>query len=241
MHLNINPRLEIQLVRPAEDVTVAVIDDFLLNPADAVAFAAARSEAFEPQQRAYPGRILPVPNEPLTAANRFIQRELSRLFPFCRGDIRFHAQFSLTTLRPEKFSWVQRLPHSDPRLAPGRANYAALLYLFEDPELGGTGFYRWKDPAYWERMTALQRENPEAGLDELRERFEMFRQPACYVTESNEAVELVDHAPARFNRLIFYSGEIPHSAHITHPQRLTDDPRTGRLTLNWFVDAVPRT
>ena len=106
--------------------------------------------------------------------------------------------------------------------------------------MDGTGFYRWKDPAYWERMTALQREDPVAGLDQLRERFELFRDPPCYVTASNGAVELIDHVPARFNRLIFYSGEIPHSAHITQPQRLTDDPRTGRLTLNWFVDAVPR-
>lgn len=240
MYLKIKPNLEIQLVRVAEDVTCAVIDDFLLNPGEAVDFAAEHFDDFERQQRAYPGLVLPAPEQPLADINRFIQRELSRLFPFCRGDIRFQAQFSLTTLQPEEFSWIQRLPHTDPRLQAGRVNFAALLYLFENPELGGTGFYRWKDPAYWEQMTAAQREDPEAGLDELRERFELFRQPPRYVTESNEAVELLDHAPARFNRLVFYSGEVPHSAHITRPDLLVPDPRTGRLTLNWFVDAVPR-
>lgn len=240
MNLRINPNLEIQLVRVADGVTCAVVDDFLLNPGEAVDFAAGRFAEFEAQERAYPGKVLPVGPAPLADANRFIQRELSRLFGFCRGDIGFQAQFSLTTLQPAEFSWIQRLPHSDPRLAPGRANFAAVLYLFENPELGGTGFYRWKDPAYWERMTALQQDHPGAGLDELRERFAMFREPARYVTGSNEAVELLDHAPARFNRLVFYSGEVPHSAHVSRPELLRDDPRSGRLTLNWFVSAIPK-
>jgi hypothetical protein len=165
---------------------------------------------------------------------------MSRLFRFCRGGIEFYSQFSLTTLRPEQFTWIQRLCHTDPRLAPGRVNYAALLYLFENPDLGGTGFYRWKDSGFWQEMTALQRDDPSAGLDILRERFEMFREPACYMTESNEAAELLDKVPAKFNRLVFYSGELPHSAWIEHPDLLSNDPRQGRLTLNCFVSAVPK-
>jgi len=240
MRLRINPKLEIQLVRIADDVIVAVVDDFLQNPAEAVDYAAAHFDEFEAQERAYPGLVLPAPESALADVNRFIQRELSRLFPFCRGDIRIHSQFSLTTLQPGEFSWIQRLPHIDPRLEPGRVNYAALLYLFERPELGGTGFYRWKDPEFWERMTSLQRDDPDAGLEELRERFALFGEPARYVTESNEAVELLDKAPARFNRLIFYSGEVPHSAFIERPELLQPDPRAGRLTLNGFVSAIPR-
>jgi hypothetical protein len=89
-------------------------------------------------------------------------------------------------------------------------------------------------------MTALQRDDPDAGLDRLRERYPMFCEPARYATESNEAVELLDRAPARFNRLVFYSGEVPHSAWIERPDLLTGDPRTGRLTLNWFLSALPR-
>ena len=69
-------------------------------------------------------------------------------------------------------TWIQRLPHSDPRLEEGRANFAALLYLFKDPNMGGTGFYQWRDVDFWQRMTTAQQDNPEAGLDELRERFE---------------------------------------------------------------------
>lgn len=240
MKLQVNPATELQVVRITDKQLCVVVDDFLQNPGDAVEFACARIGEFEPQERAYPGRVLPVPNEPLAALNRFIQMEMSRLFRFCRGGIGFFSQFSLTTLQPEEFSWVQRLCHTDPRLAPDRVNFAALLYLFDNPELGGTGFYRWKDPDFWQEMTALQKDDPSAGLDILQDRFEMFRKPACYMTDSNEAAELLDQVPARFNRLVFYSGELPHSAWIKRPDLLSEDPRQGRLTLNCFVSALPK-
>lgn len=178
--------------------------------------------------------------EPLRDLYRFIQRDLSRLFGFCRGGIEFHTQFSLTTLQPADFTWIQRLCHSDPALAPGRANYAALLYLFDDPGLGGTGFYRWKDPAFWQEMTAMQCDDPDAGRDILEQRFRMFSDPPCYMTDSNEAADLPDVVPARFNRLVFYSGGLPHNAHIRRPELLSADPATGRLTLNCFVSALPK-
>jgi len=240
MQLHLNPRLEMQAVQVTDGHLCIVIDDFLQNPDEAVGFACARADHFEPQERAYPGLVLPVANEPLAEMNRFIQLELSRLFRFCRGGIEFHSQFSLTTLQPEEFSWIQRLCHTDPRLAPDRVNFAALLYLFDNPDLGGTGFYRWKNPGFWQEMTAMQRDDPAAGLDILQERFEMFRRPACYMTESNEAAELLDKVPARFNRLVFYSGELPHSAWISQPGLLSPDPARGRLTLNCFVSALPK-
>ena len=240
MWLQVNPNPEIQLSEVTEGHHCAVIDDFLANPGDAVTFACANADGFEAQERAYPGLVLPVGEEPLRDIYRFIQRELSRLFGFCRGGIDFHTQFSLTTLQPEEFTWIQRLCHSDPGLAPGRANYAALLYLFGDPDLGGTGFYRWKDPTFWQEMTAMQRDDPDAGRELLEERFQMFREPPRYMAGSNEAADLLDVVPARFNRLVFYPGGLPHNAHILNPGMLSADPATGRLTLNCFVNALPK-
>lgn len=240
MKLSLNPTPEIQVSEITDGRLCAVIDDFLLNPAAAVDFACANAGDFVTQERAYPGYVMPVADAPLSDVYGFIRREMSHLFAFCRGGIEFHTQFSLTTLQPEEFTWIQRLCHSDPGLAPGRANYAALLYLFDNPELGGTGFYRWNDPEFWEGMTAMQRDDPNAGLDILEKRFRMFRDPPCYMTDSNEAAELLDVVPARFNRLVFYPGGVPHNAHIRHPELLTSDPATGRLTLNCFVSALPK-
>ena len=86
----------------------------------------------------------------------------------------------------------------------------------------------------------MQREDPDAGLDILRERFQMFRDPPCYMTGSNEAADLLEKVPAKFNRLIFYSGDLPHSAYISRPELLSTDPSTGRLTLNLFASAWPK-
>jgi hypothetical protein len=217
-----------------------VIDDFLLNPEQLITFASARQEAFIMQERAYPGLILPLAEPQAAPLHRFIRSHFSRAFGFLRGDIAFQTQISLTTLQPEQFSWIQCLPHSDPRLEAGRVNYATVLYLFRDPELGGTGFYRWRDPAFWQEMTVLQRDDPEGGLAILRERFELFQRPWAYTTGSNEAVELLTMVPARFNRLIGYSGDLPHNAFVSQPERLSDDPARGRLTLNSFASVWPR-
>jgi hypothetical protein len=240
LKLAINPRLEINAVRIREDVTCVCIDDFLLNPQDVVEYACERAGEFIMLERAYPGVVLPVPDRPMQDLYRFIRGEMSRLFSFCRGGIDFYTQYSLATVQPEEFTWIQRLCHSDPRLSRDRANFAALLYLFDNPDLGGTGFYRWRDPDFWLEMSSRQLDDPEAGLDMLQERYQMFRDPPCYMTDSNEAAELLDVAPARFNRLIFYSGDVPHSAFIRHPELLSADPARGRLTLNCFASALPK-
>ena len=240
MQLRINPGLDIQASKVTDEHLCAVIDDFLLNPEEAIEFACSRADDFVELERSYPGIVLPVDNAALAAMYRFIQREMSRLFPFCRGGINFHTQFSLATLQPEDFTWIQRLCHTDPRLEPGRVNFAALLYLFDQPEMGGTGFYRWKNESFWQEMTARQRADPDAGLDELQAQFQMFRDPPRYMTESNEAAELLDVVPAKFNRLVFYSGDLPHNAYIENPALLHRDPAHGRLTLNCFVSALPK-
>jgi len=238
--LQINPNLEIQASRINEEHLCVVIDDFLLNPGQAVDYASACEDEFVMLERAYPGYVMPVDNDIMSEINRFIQREMSRLFPICRAGMDFHTQYSLATLQPEEFTWVQQLCHSDPRLAPGRSNYAALLYLFENPEMGGTGFYQWKDPQFWQEMTIAQRDDPDAGIEILQQKFRMFHDPPCYMTESNEAADLLDVVPAKFNRFVFYSGDLPHSAFISQPELLSRDPRLGRLTLNCFVNALPK-
>jgi hypothetical protein len=237
--ITLNPNPEIQASRITERETCVVVDDFLLNPEEAVAWACEHRDRFEMPERAYPGLILPVEENHVHELQGFIQKRMSRLFPFCRGGLQFHSQYSLATLQPEEFSWIQRLCHTDPRLDPARVNYAALIYLFDNPEMGGTGFYRWKDPEFLADMAALQRDDPEAGLDILEKRYAMFGESPSYMTESNELAELLDVVPAKFNRLVFYSGELPHNAHITRPELLSPDPANGRLTLNCFISAIP--
>jgi hypothetical protein len=57
---------------------------------------------------------------------------------------------------------------------------------------------------------------------------------AGYLTASNADFEQVCTIPARFNRAIFYDGEIFHAAQIGSPALLDADPARGRLTMNGF-------
>ncbi len=130
--------------------------------------------------------------------------------------------------------------HTDPTPDPSRTPYAALLYLFENEELGGTSFFNYSEKyELLKEVEAMESEEPDKAQDLLLENFPTFRKNACYMTESNEIAELLCTIPARFNRMIFYSGQIPHSASITAPELLSKDILKGRLTLNVFADVLP--
>jgi hypothetical protein len=55
-----------------------------------------------------------------------------------------------------------------------------------------------------------------------------------YISQSNEYFKRIGSIPAKWNRLIFYDGSVLHSGDITTPEKLSDDPLSGRLTLNGF-------
>ncbi len=240
LDLRLNPAAKID-IRPIGDMAqCAIVDDFLLNPRSVRDYAQENSAQFETPSNSYPGKLLDLAGPELHDIVRFVKTRMSRHFDFLRGGIETMTLLSMTTFAPEQLSNLQRLCHSDPRTKPGRANFAGLLYLFDDESLGGTGFYRWRDRATMERATALEMQDPSAALAFLQERYATFREAPSYITESNEIAELIGNIPARFNRFIFYSGDLPHSAYITAAEKLSDDFQEGRLTLNLFASVVPK-
>lgn len=236
----INPNLTITEQPIADGQFCVIVDDFLLEPRDIIAYAREHAGEFERQLQGYPGVLMDIGNRRLSEIDQFIRSQMSRRFSFCRGNMHHSAHISMTTLRPDELNWGQRYCHTDPQTEPGRLNFAALLYLFEDEALGGTSFYRWKEEALLQRAAAIGATDGAGALAFLQQHFEMFRAPATYMTGSNEVAELLHVVPARFNRLVFYSGDLPHSAYIREPQLLSDDVRTGRLTLNYFASVVPK-
>lgn len=239
MDIRINLEAVIREQRIDERHSCFVVDDFFENPDDLVRHAVANQASFEMPHRSYPGLVLDLDAASFQEVHRFIRFRMNDLFDYARSGLKTFAQLSLTTLQPEAFTWIQRLPHTDPRPEPGRNNYALLVYLFRDEALGGTGFYRWRDPKFWQSMAREQRDEPEGGLTIVRTRYPMFNDPPEYITESNEAAELLTMVPARFNRMICYSGEVPHSAWIEDATRLTGDCASGRLTFNAFASVIP--
>ena len=217
-----------------------IIDDFLKNPESVIDYAVANAADFEIPPMSYPGKVLDLSPIVTDGLRLSIKKHMARRFSFMRGGISTSNMLSMTTLRPEQLSNLQRVCHTDPRTRLDRANFAGLLYLFKDESLGGTGFYRWRDRKLMEEATALELRDPDKALAFLKEHCSTYNLPPCYITGSNELAELIDVVPARFNRWIFYSGDIPHSAYITAAEKLTDDFTTGRLTLNCFASVIPK-
>ena len=239
--IDINSSAEIRREAISRDQHCVIVDDFLLNPHELVDFAAGNADEFSKAKSFYPGMYMDVDDDAVRDIYRFIRLQMTKHFPFLRGNLKFATFLSMVTLRPDELSPVQRICHIDPTPDQHRTTYAALLYLFENSELGGTGFFRYsKRYELMKEVEAMEREDPDKAREYLLENFPTFRKPARYMTESNEIAELLRTIPARFNRLIFYSGQIPHSAAITAPELLSSDVRHGRLTLNIFADALPK-
>lgn len=238
--IEINAPADIRIEHVTDTHCCVVIDDFLKDPQSVIAFAIENAGAFSVPADSYPGLLFDVSEESMADINRFVRAQMSRQFSFLRGGIKTATYLSMATLQPDQLSNLQRLCHTDPRERLDRHNYAGLVYLFENEELGGTGFYRWKEQKLIEEATALELEDPERAAAFLQDHFATYQQPARYMTESNEIAELLLEVPARFNRFIFYSGDLPHSASISAPELLTNDLSKGRLTLNCFVSVRPR-
>jgi hypothetical protein len=238
IQLNKSPAIEFRQLPTGQ--SVAVVDDFLAAPDELRDWAATRASEFFMPEKSYPGVLLDIDAKPMSNIYRFIRFELGRRFSFLRGDARFSSMLSMTSLQPDELSNLQRLCHSDPPATGTRLNYAFVLYLFKNEQLGGTGFYRWKEREAITEATALENEDPEKALAFLKERFPTFNKPPCYISESTEIAEQLDVVPAKYNRLIFYPGDIPHSAQIVSPELLSSDTSTGRLTLNCFASVRPK-
>lgn len=238
--VRINPKAALRREPISGDAFCVVVDEFLSNPDVLVEYAARHPGEFSHPNIGYPGMQIRINDDAMLEIFRFVRSQMSRLYAFMRGQIGIRSLLSMVTMPPEKLSLLQRICHVDPNPDRGRAKYAALIYLFDDERLGGTSFYRWRnEKLVWEGRELL-RADASSGEEFFARHFGMFREPARYMTESNDVAELLCTIPAQFNRFVFYSGDIPHTGAITAPELLSADPRKGRLTLNLFFSTLPK-
>jgi len=237
--IRIAPNRDVEFQDIGNGQKLAIVDNFLLNPHSLISNVAAYAGEFVSQPLGHPSRGRAIGESQLGDLRRFIRSRLSKAFPFMRAGMILKAFLSNVSLKPEELSAYHRMCHIDPRMMPDHHTYAGVIYLFTNPDLGGTGFYDWKAKEIAIRTYELAAKDHKAALKYLEENSETFRNPPEYMTSSNEIAELLTSVPAKFNRLVFYNGANPHSAHITHPELLSIDPSIGRLTLNFMVAVKP--
>jgi hypothetical protein len=226
----LNPRPQVTTVPIFDDHHCIVIDDFMLEPDVLVDYAAQNHAHFrDVAGNSYPGPELYLSGTfAARVQDSFLQHARTPLG--ARRVINMMSRLSLVTRRPDELVPGQRLPHRDyTGLPAGEGVGAMVLYLFKDERLGGTSFFKPKVPEH--EITAL--------IDDLKRRERAGDVaapdiPPTFAIASSRYFEKVLTIEPRYNRAIFYNGDIFHSGHIHTPELMVNDPRTGRLTVNAF-------
>lgn len=205
-----------------------VVDDALSDPQAFVAWA--RRQALRPPTFPYPGLVGAV-GLPLVerVAEFFAQHARTPLG--ARRTIDATARLSIVCTPPEQLDPRQWQCHRDRVVQDDSAVMvaASVLYLFDDPRLGGTSFYVPRQSAAETDRLQADSQLLDAGAFGAK-----YGLRAGYLDGSNAYFERVAQVPAAFNRMIFYDGGQFHSADVGDPSLLDADPARGRLTLNGF-------
>lgn len=225
-----NPDLHIRTEPLTHGQCCYVVDDVLAEPERLVAWARAQRAAFQHLDfSAYPGQYVLLPATINAAIEAFFQQRIRPLFD-ARRLMSMHARLAMVTLPPEALRPAQWICHSDHfGLENWQSIQASVLYLFDDETLGGTGFYAPKRSAA--ETSSLFKDAIAMSGPQFTQRYAI--EPG-YLCDSNDYFERIGGVQPRWNRMVFYDGTLLHTGDIHHPERLSEDPATGRLTLNGF-------
>lgn len=225
-----NARPQIDAVQLENGKFVFVVDNALDQPERLVKLAHDFSADFVcAEGSAYPGRQLLMPDDFSAKLDDFFRLHIRSLLK-SRRSLRMYSRLSRVTLPPHMLDARQRICHRDSAgVDPSHTISASVLYLFENPTLGGTVFF---EPTGSDAMAdALVNDASTMTPTEFESRYHWS---ASYMTQSNAHFRVIGRVPAKSNRIIFYDGRIFHSSDITHPDTLDDPSGTGRLTVNAF-------
>lgn len=228
-----NPNLHIQTVKLSDGSVCYVVDDALTEPETAVRYAVERREQFVPGERGgYPGVTLALPQTLGPAILSFFTTHMRPRFD-ARRLMHGMCRYSMVTLPAHELLPTQMICHRDEPVGSEQYSVsAAVLYLFHDEGFGGTSFYRTAGSS-----TDSARLFSDSRIMSGADFAATYGLPRGYLTGSNPHFTRIGTVGARWNRLVFYDASLLHSGDIWAPERMTADPATGRLTLNFFYSS----
>lgn len=230
--VQLNPDSSLQVFFAGEEETaVAVIDDFVAEPSGLIEYARDKAEFDPDKTSAYPGvRAKPARDYVVQVMNAVVPL-LYRLYSVpttMRARLK-RAYYSLVSTPPGELGTLQRIPHFD-----GSAeHYFAVTHYLGTGHFAGTGLFRHK-PTGYENITSDRLEDYIKAGDEFIARHGEPR-PA-YINASDDHYELYEQIEYRPNRVVVYPGSMLHSILIDPDKDLDDNPATGRLTGNFFIE-----
>lgn len=172
----------------------------------------------------YPGLRSALPEAYIRAVVNALVEPLANAFAL--GPVKpvsAQGAFSLVTLPPGALLPPQRAPHVD---SVHPMQFAILHYLCDGAH-GGTAFFRHRATGF-EVLSA-------ARLPAYTARRAGEGTPDGYADGDDPWFVETARVDARMNRLVVYRSAVLHSGIVSAPDRLSPDPRDGRLTANVFV------
>lgn len=213
-------------VQGRERQPVIVIDDFATDP-DAIV-EQARGLDWRPIGPYFPGVRHPTPPALVSQAREALMGLVQQVFELKDPLNRIESYYSLVTTPAGQLQPLQRLPHFD-GLGPQRI---AMVHHLSRAERGATAFFRHRSTGF-ETMDAerLPAYNRAVNLEVMRQGM-----PAAqYLNGDSPLYECIGRYEARYNRLLIYRGNTLHGAEAPDALPLTDDPATGRFSINTFI------
>jgi hypothetical protein len=137
--------------------------------------------------------------------------------------------YSLVTTPTSSLEFLQRIPHID---SVESNALASVHYLFQR-DFGGTAFYRHRSTGF-EFIDAARKDTYFQTLE--AEQNGPHSPDAAYIDGDTPLFEQIGKADGVFNRLVLYRRNSLHSASIGREFVPDPDPRTGRLSINTFID-----
>ena len=230
-----NPSPRFGRLAIGEDFCI-VVDDALQDPAALRDFAVGQRERFaRGPTSAYPGVELGLAGPIAQALGEFFDRHVRALLG-ARRRLRMDCRLAMTTTAPDELRPRQCMPHrASVPVDSSQRVFASILYLFDDPALGGTSFYRPRQDA--SATARLMRDAGEMDAEAFGARYGLG---AGYPSGTTRYFEHLASVPARWNRMVFCDDRLFRSGDIQDARALEEDPRRGRLTMNGLYICTPK-
>lgn len=209
-----------------EQQPVIVIDNFAADPQAMV--ESARALDWKPIGPNFPGVRHPTPPDMVAQARERLMGLIQQVFELKDPLNRMESYYSLVTTPPGRLQPIQRLPHFDGL----GAQRIAMVHHLSRAERGATAFFRHRSTGFETIDEArLPAYNRAVNLELMRQGLPEAR----YLDGDTPLYQRIGRYEARFNRLLIYRGATLHGAEAPDALPLTDDPATGRFSINTFI------
>ena len=217
-----------KLILGAEQAPLLVIDDAAPNADDLVELAA--EQTFTAQGRYYPGTRCVAPPRYQQFLLTAFRDALLDCLGVSGGALRLSmCHYSLVTTPAEQLAPLQRIPHVD---SLSKQGLATIHYLFKT-DLGGTAFYRHRQTGF---ESLDESRNPTYARCLQAESLGPHAPGAGYINGDTPLFEQIAKQEGVFNRMLVYRRNVLHSGCIGADFVPDANPRTGRLSINSFID-----